>query len=301
LIDLFLYVKRIPPDWDPSKLSPLPSMDKINKMDRKQIVQHISLLKTEIRKFETTVEYPKIGDFIIWDMRLAHQNGVENNSKQVRQTFYHAYIPAADLNLDTINGIRNNREIGLHPSDFPRSHAKIEQRFDRCDLDDLGNLLYNYSPWENNTQITNNVPTYALTDIQISFFRRYGFVVIENCIPKPLIESLKFEVSDRLSNISGIDTDNILSSTKEQWKKVSRKFGGMLELYYCPSQDLIRQHPNPYWIIVQLLEHTWFDNNRSELGFDHPLTGLNPRHLWVYCDRMNYRLPEDILMKICGK
>jgi len=234
-------------------------------------------------------------------MRLCHKNGDQNKSKQVRQTFYHAYLPAIELNESTLIELRNNREIGKHPEDFPKSHSMIEVPYDRAPLDDLGHFLYNYTPWDNTTQITNNQPTYSLTEIQITFFRRYGFVVIENCIPQPLIASLNKEISDRLKSIAGIDTNNLLRSTKEQWKKIGGKFGGMLELYYCPSQDQIRQHPNPYWVIVQLLEQTWFHEQKRDLGFDHPLGNLNPRHLWLYCDRMNFRLPEDILKKICEK
>jgi len=302
LIELFIYVKRIPKDWDHTKLPALPSRDEINKMDsRKEIVSHISSLKTEIRKFEGSADYPKAGDFIIWDMRSAHQNGVANNSKQVRQTFYHAYVPAGQINAETINGIRNNREMGKHPPDFPKSHAHIEDSFDRHVVGEIGNLLYNYAPWQENTRINDNNPTYYLTDTQINFFRRYGYVVIENCIPEIIIRRLNTEISNRFNSIAGIDTNNLLKSTKEQWKRIGTKFGGTIELYYCPAQDEIRCHLNCYWIIVQLLEKTWFDKDKKELGFDHPFEDLNPRHLWIYCDRMNYRLPEDLKKIIQNK
>jgi len=265
------------------------------------VVKHISVLKTEIRRYEKVAEFPKAGDFIIWDMRLAHQNGVENKSKQVRQTFYHAYLPVGNLNLETIEEIKTYREQGRHPPDFPKSHAHIEEKFRRCDLNDLGNLLYNYTTWTDNTQITNNTPTYTLTPTQITFFQRYGFVVLEDCIPQQLVQNLKKEINDRFKSIAGIDTQNILSSTKEQWRKLGGNFGGMIEFFYCPSQDEIRQHPNPYWAIAQLLENTWFHQNKKELGYDHPFDELKPRHLWIYCDRMNYRLPQNILQSICSK
>jgi hypothetical protein len=301
LIDLFVYVRRIPEDWDPTILTALPTQQEISKMDRNQIVKYLTLLKSEIRKLEKTAEFPKAGDFIIWDMRLAHQNGTENLSKQVRQTFYHAYLPCAPLNEDTISKIKDNRDKGIHPDDFPKSHAHIEQKFERCTLSDLGNLLYHHSAWTNDTQITDNTPTYQLTPNQITFFRRYGFLVIPNCIPQPLIESLKNEIDEKFKVIAGIDTNNILASGKEQWKKIGGSFGGMIELFWCRFQDEIRQHPNPYWVIVQLYESTWFNQNHKELGYDHPFMDINPRHLWLYCDRMNYRLPEDILRKICNK
>jgi hypothetical protein len=160
----------MPPNWDPSKLPALPSPEAISKMDRREITKQISVLKTEIRRYEKVAELPKAGDFIIWDMRSAHQNGIENKSKQVRQTFYHAYLPVGNLNEETIETIKTHREQGRHPPDFPKSHASIEEKFRRCDLNDLGNLLYNYRTWTDNTQISNNTPTYTVTPQHIAFF-----------------------------------------------------------------------------------------------------------------------------------
>jgi len=298
LVDLFIYVKRIPDNWDPTKLSDLPSVDEIAQMSRPEVVKHLSSFKAEIRKLDKNADYPKAGDFIIWDMRLAHQNGVVNRSKQVRQTFYHAYLPAGPLNEETINSIRHNREIGKHPEDFPKSHTFIEESKTPHKLYDIGNLLYNYTPWDDTTQISNNAPTYTLTENQIIFFRRYGYVVIPDCIPLVLILTLNQEISECFRNIAGIDTNNLLRSTKSQWKKIGGSFGGMIELFYCRSQEEIRQHCNPYWVIVQLLEQTWFHQQYRQLGYDHPyFDDFNPRHLWLYLDRMNYRLPEHMLRK----
>jgi len=146
--------------------------------------------------------------------------------------------------------------------------------------------------------VSNTQPTFTLTTKHIAFYRRYGFLVIPNCIPRELTDPLRAEIKEKLWDIAKINTDDLLSSTSEQWSKVSGKFGGMLEIFFLKGQEKIREHPNPYWAIVQLFENTWFAENNKEIGFDHPFKDLNPRHLWVYVDRMNFRLPKKIMENI---
>jgi len=178
----------------------------------------------------------------------------------------------------------------------------IEQRgYSPTNLTPLGEFLYNYNSWESDSTVANSQPTIQLTAKQIAFFKRYGFVVIQDCIPLNLIDSLNTEIYEKLRGIAGIDPENLLASTKVQWNKVAGRFGGMLELYFLKGQEDIREHPNPYWATVQLLENTWFAQNNAEIGFGHPIEGLNPRHLWLYVDRMNFRLPETIMEKISSK
>jgi len=220
----------------------------------------------------------------------------------VRQTFYHSYIPSGDVNISTIEAIKSARNAGRHPPDFPRSHAGIEQTgYTPYPLTELGNLLYGETEWSHDTVITENHPTIQLTTRQIAFIRRYGFIVIPECIPLPLVDSLNAEIDELLEKIAGIDTQNLLASTREQWGKVCGYFGGMLEFYLLKGQERIRDHPNPYWAMVQILENTWFAENNTEIGYGHPFETLNPRHLWVYIDRMNYRLPNEIMEKISSK
>jgi len=95
--------------------------------------------------------------------------------------------------------------------------------------------------------------------------------------------------------IAGIHANRLEISVPEQWKKISGTFGGMLEFYLLENQEKIRENENLYWITVQLLEATFFSANNKEIGFWHPLEGLNPRFLWLYVDRMNYRLPEKLM------
>jgi len=204
-------------------------------MSRMEIVKWLHILQQEL---DQKSYYPQAGDYIIWDMRSAHQNGDENLSGHVRQTFYHTYIPCGDINLPTIEGIRTARRSGRHPPDFPKSHSSIEHKdYIPCPLTDLGDLLYCETAWSPDTVITENQPTFQLTTKQIAFIRRYGFLVIPECIPRPLIDSLNAEIDEELEKIAGIDTQNLLASTREQWKKVCGNFGGMLEFYLLQGQE----------------------------------------------------------------
>jgi len=231
-------------------------------------------------------------------MRIAHKNGDKNLSGNVRQTFYHAYLPCGDVNLPTIEEIKLARNIGRHPPDFPKSHATIEQNtYQLQPLSELGNLIYGETHWTE-TSLAENQPTINLTPEQISFFRRYGFIFIPGCIPHSLIDSLNAEIHEKLLTIAGINSRNLLVSTPDQWSKVCGSFGGMLEFYFLRFQERIREHPNPYWVTVQLLENTWFAENNVEMGFYHPFLEMNPKQLWLYVDRMNFRLPEEIADKI---
>jgi len=302
IISLFTYVKRIPDEWDETNLIKLPTQEEIKKMSRPVIAKWLDILYQELNTEDPKSAFPQAGDYIIWDMRLAHQNGNQNLSGHVRQTFYHTYVPSGDINLSTIEGIKSARNSGRHPPDFPKSHATIEHTvFTPDPLSDLGQLLYSETNWGPDTVVTENQPTIQLTAKQIAFIRRYGFVVIPECIPRPLINSLISEIDESLEKIAGIDTQNLLESTSEQWGKVCGTFGGMLEFYLLRGQDNIRSHPNPYWVMAQILENTWFAENRTEIGYGHPFETLNPRHLWLYVDRMNYRLPEEIMEKISSK
>eukprot|EP01125_Pyxidicula_operculata_P011899 TRINITY_DN3895_c0_g1_i1.p1 TRINITY_DN3895_c0_g1~~TRINITY_DN3895_c0_g1_i1.p1 ORF type:complete len:437 (+),score=79.25 TRINITY_DN3895_c0_g1_i1:78-1388(+) len=298
ILPFFAYVKRIPEDWDAKKLTTLPTTEQIQAMSRQEVAKWLSVLYKEIRSFEKSADYPRTGDYIIWDMRLPHQTGVHNRSNQVRQTLYHALIPSVSCNVDITQKQRNNRDVGLHPPDFPKLYVDLEQSdgYTPFDLNQLGTYLYGYESWPSGQDLGHLTEgsDFKLTQQQIDFFQRYGYVVIPNCIPQQLIDGLQEDITNFLGR-RGIDVNDLENSDKRNWNKVCGIFGAMLEYYYAPHHEAIRQHPNTYLATSQLLKNTWASTNKKELGFWHPFEEeLNPEKLWIYIDRMNYRVPERI-------
>jgi len=134
--------------------------------------------------------------------------------------------------------------------------------------------------------------TLTLTDTQIRFFKRYGYVVIPNVIDASVTSELSQQMRDFVQEVGGIDINKKSTITADNWKKVGAPFGGMLECYWRTSMEKIRQHPNPYWVTVQLIEKTWASG--TEEGFVHPFGSLNPKQLWLYVDRCNFRFPTAL-------
>lgn len=146
-------------------------------------------------------------------------------------------------------------------SDFPQRWAHIEQaNYQPVTLNALGRRLYGQEQWKGDEAINqrikdvqlNSTPavsnsgfneedvlneyTVALSDTQVAFFQRYGFVVIENCIPKTLTSALKQQISDKVFELSGIHLKDVRTTvTYERWAKIASSFGGMLDITFLLS------------------------------------------------------------------
>jgi len=300
LMDKFTYARRIPKNWNPEKMEKIPSIEEINKMTRKDISNWLEKLKKEL-EVELDDTIPQEGDFILWDSREAHANGDRNNSDQIRQTFYHAYLPDVSVNRESSKKIRLARETGMHPPDFPKKYADLEMPgYKKFNLSNLGKKLYGYDSWRSDETLDTKEGkkeeeeegVIKLTSREIEFYKRYGFLVVENVIDRSITSGLRDEI-DAFVKRFGLDISDISTVNPETWSKVGEKFGGMLELYWLPKMEEIRQHPNPYWVAVQLLENTW--SSGTVPHFEQPFGKFDPRHLLLYVDRTNLRFPNKLV------
>ena len=89
-------IKRIPKNW---KLSDFPSeysLDEKKDLKFNEIVKNIQNLSKEHENLKSNL-YEE-GDFIIWDFRSAHCNGIENKTNSIRKTMYVGYLTADVFN-----------------------------------------------------------------------------------------------------------------------------------------------------------------------------------------------------------
>jgi len=268
----------------------------------------------------------KSGDWIIWDNRTAHQNAAHNMSDHIRHVFYHGFLLAhQSTNGHLIKSIQQNRQACTHPADFPKKYAKIEANQATADklpkLSALGKKLYGYEPWTSSSNNSNEQENNAkanvsgeqllelapkdvqeqiqkgkslVTDRHIAYYKRYGYVVIENAVQAEVINALKASTSAFLKQ-HGVQLDLLQPTRKqpvtiEQWEKISSSFGGMLETFWLPEMDLLRQDPVLYGITVRMTEATWATNTQF---YEHPFGKIDPQHLWLYVDRQNVRMPKS--------
>ncbi len=59
-------------------------------MKREDICKWIDTFREELSS--NPGDLPQEGDMILWDGREAHTTGDTNDTDQIRQTFYHAYL-----------------------------------------------------------------------------------------------------------------------------------------------------------------------------------------------------------------
>eukprot|EP01080_Neovahlkampfia_damariscottae_P010256 gene10256-2675_t len=287
-------VQRIPPKWN---LNDYKSEYTNNgKKSFEKIVENIQKLSKEHENLPF-IPYEE-GDFIIWDIRSAHCNGDENTTNSIRKTFYHAYLLGEpddeNLNHELVKHQRECRKTGIHPKDFPKTWAKNEcNSYKPIELSNLGKCLYGFEKWnkKEDEKLTNKFP---ITQTHIDYFKRYGYVVIENVIPKELTKSLKIETDEKIKEITGIDMSDFEKNFDiKKWSNVAGSFGGMIELFWLKSMEEIRQHENLYSVTVQLMKSTWAEGD--EFGFEQPFGKLDSHKLWVYVDRQNYRFPQSFI------
>lgn len=159
------------------------------------------------------------------------------------------------------------------------------------------------------------------TERHLRFFNRYGYVVIENAVNASAIEKLKVSTSQFLKQ-NDIELDIMQPEKpqpvlKKKWAKVCCYFflqlfvsiknntllfnlkkkqqvaypmGGMIETFWLPEMDCIRQDPIVYGIMVKFTELTW---QTCKGLYEHPFGKINAHSLWLYIDRQNVRFPNN--------
>ncbi|EFC41641.1 predicted protein [Naegleria gruberi] len=161
--------------------------------------------------------------------------------------------------------------------------------------------------------------SHMLTKRHLDFFHRYGYVVVENVINEQVCNQLLKELGEfsEKSNCP-LPVDTIINKTgkyekmnvsKGEFRNISNPFGAMIEFYHLPTQQKLRMDEILYVCTVKMLSNTWCSNLNisQELQQSDSIPGqsiphwkyqcpieaqLDPRKLWLYVDRMNFRLPD---------
>lgn len=265
------------------------------------IVNKISAISDEHKAMASKTAKPtgneiKQGDFVIWDVRTPHQNGHSNSTDKPRQVFYHAYLAAIDqVNKNAIEHIAKCRLTSKHISDFSKVFSHVEDGTKPTGFEDLGMYLYDQEQWTARGVEMFKDPTIRskVTQRHIDYLKRYGYVVIENVVDVEQVTNLKNAISSKLTK-HGVDLTNqvgpMSASTWNNFTKISNPFGGMVEFFWLPEQEAIRQSTTSYNIMAEIMQHTWCSDT---VIYKHPYGDkMVAEHLWVYCDRINYRFPS---------
>ena len=299
LHELLRKVQRMPSDWSPPVASNVLQQD----LNAYQCMQYV---KQVVKEHDDLSFVPiQKGDFVLFDIRMAHQNSNSNKMTTPRSVFYHAYYVAHNVNKKGIASIRERRITFDHPSDFSsKYHAEkdhMDTDRDLVKLTELGKCLFNekeygdmLNPGGEIEQILNKYGC-LLTPRHIDYFHRFGYVVVENLVDEKDCDQLLSELI-HYSNKAGCPLGN--SMTNDEWQRIGGTFGAMVEFYYLPMQQRIRLNEKLYATTVNLLSHTWCNSGRNDNPWCVPYVcpfahELDYRKLWVYIDRMNYRLPEN--------
>jgi hypothetical protein len=289
-------VQRMPENWTPYTL------DTAKSQDLHELIQKSRRLVTEHDK----MDYIPIqrGDFILWDIRLPHQNSDANDSDTIRSVFYHAYLLAEpqEINIKTVKDILKSRKTRDHQPDFNKKWTDIEKQ----GLDPLPELdtpftkmLYNVEEWDVNVgdEIISRFGN-LLTDKHIAFYKQYGYVVIENMIDSNICDQLYNQILSH-AKFCGCDVGSLMQGgliTAEHWDKIGGAFGAMVEFFWLPIQEQLRLDERAYAVTSKLLSETWARNDQS---FSCPFADrIDPRKLWLYNDRVNIRVPDAVIRKM---
>ncbi|EFC42716.1 hypothetical protein NAEGRDRAFT_58505 [Naegleria gruberi] len=330
LFELIRKVKRVPKNWSPpSKEVTRLEIDS----DQDQVDQYIKYLK-EIAKEHDKIPYEPIqrGDYIFFDIRMPHQNSKFNYMSYPRCVFYHAFEMAHPINMKTVESLRVKRKTFETPNDFS-SEFQLEKKFmdpnnpeHLIPLTPLGECLFRE---KNHSQTlfsknTNEDPSsqfdemynkhsQLVTQRHLEFFHRYGYVVIENAISKDVCNQLLNELGEYSKKAGcGLPVESIIKKqklsarpSKEEFRNISGPFGSMIEYFYLPTQQRLRMNEALYCATVKLLANTWCCNLEVSTQFQEgsipkwkyqcPIEKqLDPRKLWTYVDRMNFRFPNKL-------
>jgi hypothetical protein len=289
--------QRIPTDWqdDPSVLSKTSEQCKTMSSYKRYVIQ--------TAKSHKKLEYVPIqkGDFVIWDIRTPHQNSSKNETDTIRSVFYHAYMVAqpSTINQDRITKYAAARRKREHTTDFPKTWKEIEKDIPKTKLDtQLAKLLFDQKKWDtvtkdNEFEALESNMAHLLTDKHIAFYKRFGYVVVENVFSSDTADTL-FEQAVAFCKNKGCDMMNPEMTPKE-WSLIAGRFGAMVELFYQPEMEKIRVSPSTYAITARLNQQTW---GSQKFDFKQPFSDFDGRKLWLYIDRMNIRYPDTWAKKI---
>lgn len=294
-------IGRVPSDWQiPSNL--LPTVTNATNL------QQLQQIVTEIADEHSQLTFDPIqaGDFVFWDIRMAHQNADTNDTDKIRHVIYHAFLLANEqVNGKLVKDVQYCRNNCKHLiPDFPKVYANLEATQETKNalpkLTKLGQQMYNMTPYYDPVpQFTPEedqgvkIGMSKVTDRHIAFYKRYGYVVIENAMPKEFVQQCQVGISNFLKK-RGVPLDLTKSGeqnvTLEQWEKVGQRFGGMIESFWTAEHEQVRLSPVLYGINVALGGATWAKN---EGFFQSPYGKFSPYHLWLYSDRQNVRFPSS--------
>lgn len=297
-------IARVPQDWQiPAQL--LPPIDGTTCME--ELKQMASAIADEHK--ELSFEPIQPGDFVFWDIRMAHTNADTNDTDVIRHVIYHAFLLANEqVNGKLVNAVQKIRHDCTHLwPDYNKKFIKLESNQETIDalpkLTPLGQCMYNMSKYTSDVPPMTEEETQAVkegmskvTDRHIAFFKRYGYVVIENALPLSFVQQCQTGISNffKRNNVPLDLTMNHQAQkhqvTWQNWKRVAGKFGGMVESFWTAEHEQLRLSPLVYGINVALTQQTWAQN----AGFwQSPYGAFSPYHLWLFSDRQNVRFPTS--------
>jgi len=143
-----------------------------------------------------------------------------------------------------------------------------------------------------------------LTPAHLSFYQRYGFVVVENAVPEALTRALAEELRAHLLAKHEIELDALKETLtlSRLTSAFSPDGSGMIELYWLHSMDAVRQSETLHEITLQLFAATW---GAAAPGFKLQrragMAAPAPRpQLGLYIDRTSLRLPAAAIGHLVG-
>ncbi|EFC43146.1 hypothetical protein NAEGRDRAFT_80163 [Naegleria gruberi] len=300
LFELVRKVKRVPKDWKAPTSASVPSAGS-------SVEEYMKYVNMVVKEHDNIPYEPvKKGDFVYFDIRSPHRNSDANHMDRPRSVFYHAYSVSNKVNLKTIENLKEKRKKFEHPEDF-NGKFSMEQKVmntetDLLPLSTLGKCLYNeisYNPLlqedskDDAIKVILEKHSDVLTQRHIDFYHRYGYVVVENLVSNEDVTQLFKELTHYSAKCGcKLDSDSLTTS---EFKKVASGFGAMVEFYYLPTQQKLRMDEKLYASTVKLLSNTWCAKSPNALKVPYKCpfaSDLDPRCLWLYVDRMNYRLPD---------
>jgi len=306
-------IGRIPEDWDPKNYKN--SIEDPSQLNFEEIVNAIGEISNEHKKLK--LRPYKSGDYVLWFETSPHQNGKKNEST-LRRVFYHSYL--APVKNKKINGtIFERQKRGLSSQTRPISvrsdYQKLEQNLtigdEKCAIIDKG-MEFLYDPME---KTPFNFDKKVLSEKQLAYLQRYGYLVMENVYSHQEVDQLNLEIDEAIVKLSGIyapidekDSRNKFKELREnifdkwddfmfepdQWRKLAGKFGGVLDFYYLPTMMKMRQSELTFKVVSEITEHFWC-SNKSPMSFRDEIDFKN---LKIYLDRVNNRFPTGLVDKI---
>lgn len=137
---------------------------------------------------------------------------------------------------------------------------------------------------------------FELSQEQIITFQRDGVVVIPKLFSDEEIHAIRSAFHRTLADDYQIDVTD-LASTAISLRKLSSTggAGGILDLFSRSWKFRIHENENVFNVYSQLWEQTWANANpmQGSSDYQHTFGSFNPRHGYIYLDRVCFRLPEQ--------